>query len=251
MVDHLIGMFAFAIWDERAQTLFVARDRMGVKPLYFFDDGRRFAFASEIKALLPLMPRREVDATALAHYLTFITVPPPRTLFAGVSKLAPASTMLVTRDGPQAPVRYWDPLANRVEFDGAAVDWEGELRFRLERSIARRMMSDVPVGVFLSGGVDSSTNVALMSRLIDEPVNTFSIGFEGTEELNEFDWARRIATQFGTNHHEVAHRFGRPLALPAPAGSPPGRADRRSGLRSPVFPGQAGQGPRRHRGPRR
>ncbi len=202
MVDHLIGMFAFVIWDEPRQRMLAVRDRMGIKPLYFVDDGRRFAFASEIKALLPILTRRDIDPVALSHYLTFVAVPPPRTLFAGVSKLAPASTMVIGRDGAKPPRRYWDPLRNRAELD-PGVDWEREVRSRLERSIDRRMMSDVPVGVFLSGGVDSSTNVALMSRLVDEPINTFSIGFHGAEEFNEFKWARRVAERFETNHHEV------------------------------------------------
>jgi asparagine synthase (glutamine-hydrolysing) len=203
MVHRLVGMFAFAIWDERRHRLFLARDRLGVKPLYYFDDGRQFAFASEIKALLPLLPRREIDPVALTHYLTFVAVPPPRTLFAGVSKLAPAETLVVRRDGPQAPQRYWDPIGNRARYDADPIDWMTELRFRLERSIDRRMMSDVPVGVFLSGGVDSSTNVALMSRLIDQPVNTFSIGFRDAAQFNEFEWARQVAARFGTNHHEI------------------------------------------------
>jgi asparagine synthase (glutamine-hydrolysing) len=203
MVEHLVGMFAFAIWDERRERLLLARDRLGIKPLYFLDDGHRFAFASEIKALLPLLPRHEVDATALAHYLTFVAVPPPRTLFAGVSKLAPASTLIVDRSGPRRPERYWDPIERRAQFDGGPADWEAEVRVRLERSIERRMMSDVPVGVFLSGGVDSSTNVALMSRLVDHPVRTFSVGYTDADDLNEFEWARRIARQFGAEHHEV------------------------------------------------
>ena len=204
MVHRLVGMFAFAIWDEARERLLLARDRLGIKPLYWHDDGDRFGFASEIKALVPMLRRREVDPEALAHYLTFVAVPPPRTLFAGVSKLAPGSTMVVDRDGARPPERFWDPIANRVRIDADPVDWRTELRFRLERSIERRMMSDVPVGVFLSGGVDSSTNVALMSRLIDEPVNTFSIGFRDSPEFNEFDWARRVAEQFGTRHHEVS-----------------------------------------------
>lgn len=203
MVHELIGMFAFAIWDERRRCMFVARDRLGIKPLYWTDDGRRFGCASEIKALLPLLARREVDPIALSHYLTFVAVPPPRTLFAGVQKLAPASTMIIDEHGPRAPVTYWDPLESRAQFDGDIEDWEAEVLFRLERSIDRRMMSDVPVGVFLSGGVDSSTNVALMSRLVDHPINTFSIGFHGQEAFNEFGWARRVAEQFGTNHHET------------------------------------------------
>ena len=203
MVHRLIGMFAFGIWDTRKRRLFMARDRLGIKPLYWTDDGRRFGFASEIKALLPLLPRREVDPIALSQYLTFVAVPPPRTMFAGVQKLAPGTTLVVDRDGPQEPQRYWDPLLNRASFDGNVEDWAAEVLFRLERSIDRRMMSDVPVGVFLSGGVDSSTNVALMSRLVDHPINTFSIGFHDQEQFNEFGWARRVADQFGTNHHET------------------------------------------------
>jgi asparagine synthase (glutamine-hydrolysing) len=203
MVDQLIGMFGFAIWDANRRQLFVARDRLGIKPLYWTDDGRRFGFASEIKALLDLLPTREIDDEALANYLTFVAVPPPRTLFRGVHKLAPGSTMLVTADGPQPLRRYWDPLEHRARFDGDVEDWAAEIRFRLERSIDRRMMADVPVGVFLSGGVDSSTNVALMSRLVDHPINTFSIGFHGQDQHNEFEWARRVAERYGTNHHET------------------------------------------------
>jgi asparagine synthase (glutamine-hydrolysing) len=149
MVDRLIGMFAFVIYDGRSGETFAGRDRLGIKPLYWLDDGRRFAFASEIKALLPLLPRREVDPVALSHYLTFVAVPPPRTLFAGVSKLAPATTMLVRRDGSRVERRYWDPLEDRARFDAPVEDWEAEVRYRLERSVQRRMMSDVPVGVFL------------------------------------------------------------------------------------------------------
>jgi asparagine synthase (glutamine-hydrolysing) len=203
MLDRLVGMFAFAIWDEARERLFLARDRLGIKPLYWIDTGETFACASEIKALLELMRRREIDETALGHYLTFVAVPAPRTLFKNVYKLAPASSLLVTRTGPAQVERYWDPIANRADFDGTQVDWEAELRLRLERSIERRMMSDVPVGVFLSGGVDSSTNVALMSRLVDHPINTFSIGFRDAPEHNEYDWARQVAKRFDTNHHEV------------------------------------------------
>jgi asparagine synthase (glutamine-hydrolysing) len=195
-------MFAFAIWDAGERRLMLARDRLGIKPLYWTDDGERFAFASEIKALLPLLDRREVDPVAFAQYLTFVAVPAPRTLFAGVSKLPPASILVVGRDGPGEPRRYWDALERRTA-DLRPADWAEELRVRLERSVQRRMMSDVPVGAFLSGGVDSSTNVALMSRLTDEPVRTFSVGFHGADELNEFDWARHVAERFGTEHHEI------------------------------------------------
>ena len=203
MVEHLIGMFAFAIWDEKRERMLVARDRLGIKPLYWLDDGTRFAFASEIKSLLPLLARREIDEQALAHYLTFVAVPPPSTLFAGVKKLAPASTLVVDRDGPREPRTYWDPLADRVQAAPGDVDWVAETRARLETSVERRMMSDVPIGIFLSGGVDSSTNVALMSEMADGPVNTFSIAFRDAPEHDELPWARRVAEQFGTRHHEL------------------------------------------------
>ena len=203
LVDELVGMFHFAIWDGIQERLVLARDRLGIKPLYWIDDGERFGFASEIKGLLPLMERRELDPTALVQYLTFVAVPAPRTLFAGVSKLPPATTMVVDRDGPRPTERYWDPIEHRQDFDGAPADWEAELRHRLERSVDRRMMSDVPIGIFLSGGVDSSTNVALMSARTDSPVNTFSVGFTDSDDINEFTWARRIAERFGTNHREV------------------------------------------------
>lgn len=203
MVERLFGMFAFGIWDQVRERLFLARDRLGIKPLYWLDQDARFAFGSEIKALLPVLKRRDLDPEAVAHYLSFVAVPPPRTMFEGVSKLAPAHTMIVDRDGPKEPQRYWDPIENRDDFSGTSVELEREIMRRLRKSIERRMMSDVPVGVFLSGGLDSSTNVALMSELIDEPVNTFSIGFEGVEEFNEFDWARKVAAIHKTNHHEV------------------------------------------------
>jgi len=203
MVDHLVGMFAFVVWDGRSRQVFAARDRLGIKPLYWTDDGRRIGFASEIKALLGLLPRHEVDPVALSHYLTFVAVPAPRTLFRGISKLEAATSMLVHADGRREQDRYWDPLEHRVRFDGEALDWEAELRFRLERSVERRMMSDVPVGVFLSGGIDSSTNVALMSQRTEEPIKSFSIGFSDAEDFNEFTWARRVAQQFGTDHYET------------------------------------------------
>lgn len=204
MVKRLVGMFAFAIWDERRDRLVCARDRLGIKPLYWVDQGGAFGCASEIKALLPMLPRNEVDPVALGQYLSFVAVPPPRTLFAGVHKLAPASVLVIDRDGPSEPFTYWDPIANRATFDGSAQDWQDELMRRLRIAVDRRMMSDVPVGAFLSGGVDSSTNVALMDELSDQPVNTFSVGFNEVEAgFNEFGPARRIAEQFGTNHHEI------------------------------------------------
>jgi asparagine synthase (glutamine-hydrolysing) len=206
MVERLVGMFALVVWDEARGRLLAARDRLGIKPLYWINDGERFAFASEIKALLPLLRRQQLNEAALAHYLTFVAVPAPETLFADVYKLAPATTLVLTRGGQPHVERYWDPIEHRAQFDGAEPEWTEEIMFRLRRSVRRRMMSDVPVGAFLSGGVDSSTNVALMSELSDEPVNTFSIGFEEGGAFNEFRWAREIAERYGTNHRETLIR---------------------------------------------
>jgi asparagine synthase (glutamine-hydrolysing) len=202
LVERLVGKFAFVVWDEHRERLLLARDRLGVKPLYWLDDGRVFACASEIKALLPLLPRREVDEAALAQYLAFTVVAPARTLFRGVSKLAPATTMTVGRAGPEPPRRYWDPLLDRSHFEGAAPEREREVRRLLEQSVERRMMSDVPVGVLLSGGVDSSSVVALMSGLVDGPVKTFSVGYD-VGGYDEFPWARLVSRRFGTLHHEL------------------------------------------------
>jgi asparagine synthase (glutamine-hydrolysing) len=210
VVERLEGMFAFAVWDARRGEALLVRDRIGVKPLYFCETAGEFLFASEIKALLadPHVPR-EVEPIAAWHYLTFFVPPAPLTMFRGIYKL-PAGHLLRVRPG-QGPrlERWWDPVAApptdmdpdlyRDDATSAA-----ELIRRLDSSVERRMMSDVPFGVFLSGGVDSSTNVALMSRHMDRPVDTFSVGFKGHEEYNEFEYARLVATRFKTNHHEVS-----------------------------------------------
>jgi asparagine synthase (glutamine-hydrolysing) len=207
-VERLHGMFHYAIWDGRTRELHLARDRLGKKPLYYAQPDGGFAFASEIKALLvhpALSP--ELDEEAFFHYLTFVCAPAPLTMFEGIRKLGPAERMTVRADGSTEIETYWSPLAERAVEDVAALS-EPELEERLlallRESIRRRMMSDVPFGVFLSGGIDSSTNVALMSELMDEPVRTFSVGFEHHERYNELDHARAIARRFGTDHHEVA-----------------------------------------------
>ena len=206
-VERLQGMFAFAIWDERRRELFLARDRLGVKPLYYAQPGGGFVFASEIKALLrhPAVPRA-LDEDAFVHYLTFACTPVPMTLFAGVKKLAPAERMVVKPDGSITSEIYWSPFSDRAAEEVAALDDDGleeRLLELLRGSIAKRMMSDVPFGVFLSGGVDSSTNVALMSELMSSPVQTFSVGFTGQARYNELDYARTVAERFGADHHEV------------------------------------------------
>ncbi len=204
-VKLLDGMFAIAIWDVNRQRLLLARDPLGKKPLYFWRGADRIVFASEIKALLkhPSVPKR-VDTAGLYHYLTLSATPPPLTMFAGIQKLRAAEAVVIERDGAARTFSYWNP------FSGPAISpdaTEGELTERLlallSASIEKRMMSDVPFGVFLSGGVDSSTNVALISRLMTRPVDTFSVALAEDADSDEFAYARQIARQFGCNHHEV------------------------------------------------
>ena len=206
-VERLQGMFAIAIWDSRRGELFLARDRLGIKPLYYTAPAGGFLFASEIKGLLahPAVSR-DLDEEAFVHYLTFICTPAPLTMFKDIHKLAPAERMVVRADGSRTSEIYWTPMSERAEREVAAMS-ESELEERLldllRASIKKRMMADVPFGVFLSGGVDSSTNVALMSELMSDPVRTFSIAFRDDERYNELEYAREIARRFGTDHHEV------------------------------------------------
>jgi len=206
-VERLDGMFAISIWDERRRELFLARDRLGKKPLYWTRTAGGLCFASEIKALLrhPAV-RADLDIEAFHDYLTFVCTPAPATMFAGISKLSPAERMTIAADGSMRSDIYWTPMSLRAseEVAGKSEDELGEHLLELLRgSIAKRMMSDVPFGVFLSGGVDSSTNVALMSELMSEPVRTFSVAFHEHEHYNELEYARQIARRFNTDHHEV------------------------------------------------
>jgi asparagine synthase (glutamine-hydrolysing) len=206
-VERLQGMFGLAIWDERRRELFLARDRLGIKPLYYAQPPGGFVFGSEIKALLEhpaITP--ELDTDAFYHYLTFICTPAPQTMFEGIRKLAPGERMIVREDGSTESEIWWSPMSSRASREVAQMgeaEMEERLMELLRASIEKRMMADVPFGVFLSGGVDSSTNVALMSELMDDPVRTFSVGFKEHERYNEFQYARQIAKQFGTDHHEV------------------------------------------------
>ncbi|MGH9749236.1 MAG: asparagine synthase (glutamine-hydrolyzing) [Candidatus Polarisedimenticolia bacterium] len=206
-LGRLEGMFALAIWDERRRELLLARDRLGVKPIYYTLLPGAVVFGSEIKAILA-HPRvsRAIDRAALYHYLTFVVSPAPRTLFQGIRKLPPATRLTIDRRGVLDAAIYWDPFDAPPE-DGGRYDdaaWcAARLRDLLDAAIAKRMMSDVPFGVFLSGGIDSSANVALMARHMDRPVRTFSVGFKDLPSYNEFQYAREVAAQFGTEHHEV------------------------------------------------
>ncbi len=206
-LNRLEGMFALAIWDSRRRELILARDRIGVKPLYYAVLPGTLLFGSEIKAILehPRMTRG-IDRAALYHYLSFVASPAPRTLFQGIHKLPPATRVIVDRHGNMRSETYWDPFEVPPEPE-ARYDDAGfcatRIRTLLEEAVAKRMMSDVPVGVFLSGGLDSSANVALMARLMDRPVRTFSVGFKDQASYNEFGWAREVARRFRTDHHEV------------------------------------------------
>lgn len=195
----LRGMFAFAIWDEERRKLLVARDRLGQKPLYYYTDDHRLIFASEIKSILQCGVSPYVDLRAVGSFLTLGYVPAPNTMFDKISKL-PAGHMLSLIDGHWEISEYWD-----FEFEGeqsSSPDYSGRLQFLLEESIRVRLMSDVPLGAFLSGGIDSSLVVGLMSQMMSQPVDTFSVGFE-EKEHNELPFARIAAQYFATNHHEI------------------------------------------------
>jgi len=204
-VQDLEGDFAIGLWDEGAKRIVLARDRIGVKPLYYALAGGRLIFASEIKAILqhPVISR-DIDEEALYHYLTFLTTPAPKTLFAGIQKLPAGCLLICNAQGDIEVTRYWDAVSNSTsvtERDEREI--VEELPRLLRESIAKRMMSDVPFGVFLSGGVDSTANVALMSELMDQPVRTFTIGFHDNPAYNEIEEARFVAREYGTDHHEV------------------------------------------------
>lgn len=214
LVQRLSGDYAIGIWDAHRRELHLIRDRVGVKPVYFGQRDGMFVFASEIKALLkhPAITAA-VEPVAMYHYLSFLTTPAPLTMFEGIFKLPPAHTLSI-RVGEEAPRlrRYWDAepglsnIAERVrglDPDAAEDIYVAEIRRVLERSVEKRMMSDVPFGVFLSGGIDSSTNVALMAGLMSRPVDTFTVGFSDHTHLNEIEPARLVAKRFGTNHHEI------------------------------------------------
>lgn len=213
LLERLEGMFAFAIWDEREQRLTLARDRIGIKPLYFTRTANEFLFASEIKAILNdgSIPR-DIDVNAFNHYLSFMIAPAPLTMFKDIFKLPAGHYMQVDGTGRIDARRYWDALPGQGiapgETEGLSDDqlerfYTDNILQKLEDAISKRMMSDVPFGVFLSGGIDSSANVALMSRMMDRPVETFTVGFKDHPHLNELEHARRIAKEFKTNHHEI------------------------------------------------
>lgn len=200
-LKDLRGMFAFAIWDDKARTLFVARDRAGKKPLYYTTTPNgTFVFGSELKSLLEhTHVEREIDPQALDAYFTLGYVPDPLSIFRNVHKLPPGHYLNFT-NGQVTVKQYWDFELQPRESQNEA-DYLDELRALLDESVRLRLISDVPLGAFLSGGIDSSTVVGLMARHMGQPVKTFSIGFH-EDSYNELKYARLTAQKFGTDHHE-------------------------------------------------
>jgi asparagine synthase (glutamine-hydrolysing) len=205
-------MFAFAIWDGPRRQLFLARDRLGKKPLCYQHDTAAFRFASEVKAILqdPQVQARP-DASGMLQYLTYGYVPGAFSAFQGVRRLPPGH-YLTCREGRVEIVRYWRLRRDR-KMQRSEDDWCHEIVARLEEAVRLRLISDVPLGAFLSGGIDSSAVVALMSRVADGPVKTFSIGFD-EPEFDELAYARQVATLFATEHHEMIVRPDAAAILP-------------------------------------
>jgi asparagine synthase (glutamine-hydrolysing) len=199
-VAMLRGMFAFAIWDTRVRRLVLARDRVGKKPLYYAVHQQDLTFASELKALLVDGPPRDIDPIAVHHYLTFQYVPTPWAIFQGVRKLKPGH-MLVFEDGKLTERAYWALSYRKTGAARNEAEYQEEFLALLQEATRLRLASDVPLGAFLSGGMDSSAVVALMSQLTTRPVKTFSIGFK-EDAFNELPYARQVAQRYGTEHHE-------------------------------------------------
>jgi asparagine synthase (glutamine-hydrolysing) len=200
-LDFLRGMFAIAIWDKRKEKLFLARDRIGKKPLYYYFDSKRLLFASEMKAILqdPTVAK-EINYQAFYDYFKYLYIPDPKTIYKNIHKLKPGHYLICTKDGIEIK-EYWD-----ISFDHPVILNEHEISEKLlqtlSESVRLRMISDVPLGAFLSGGIDSSSVVALMSGVNGKPVTTCSIGFD-SQDFDEVQYARRIAERFNTDHHEL------------------------------------------------
>ena len=201
---RLRGMFGIALWDRRTQTLLLARDRAGIKPLHYTEHGGRLFFASELKSLLAAgAVEGAIDVQSLDHYLSFLYTPRDRSIFKGVHKLPPGH-LLRWHDGRAVTRPFWQ-IANQEPFRGSADEAARELRRVMADAVRSHMVSDVPLGAFLSGGVDSSAVVGFMAEASDRPVKTFSIGFDDPE-FDELEHARLVATHFGTEHHEFVVR---------------------------------------------
>ncbi|MBS1537285.1 MAG: asparagine synthase (glutamine-hydrolyzing) [Bacteroidetes bacterium] len=204
-LSKMVGMWDLAIWDNDKQELFCSRDRIGIKPLYYSYQQGRFIFGSEIKSILehPSISR-EMNIREMTNYLSFSMTSEHSTLFEGIHKLPAGHFLRLKADGTISTERYWSPLPPNTPYSTLSEkETIDEIMRLLRQAVKDRMMSDVPFGVFLSGGVDSSTNVALMAELMDRPIDTFSVGFKELEKYNEMEYARKVAGIFKTNHREV------------------------------------------------
>ncbi|TDU42887.1 asparagine synthase (glutamine-hydrolysing) [Gelidibacter sediminis] len=200
MLQHLNGMFAFALWDASKEELILARDRSGKKPLYFTEMNGNFSFSSELKALFELpWIKKEIDDKVLYDFLTYNTVATPNTMFKGIEKFKPGHYMIVTKDGVKAYESFNDLKHKNLKFSSEK-ELEDLVFNKLEESVRLRMISDVPVGAFLSGGVDSSAIVALMRDNTPNEIKTFTVGFENQPNYNELQYADKIAKRYNTNH---------------------------------------------------
>jgi asparagine synthase (glutamine-hydrolysing) len=199
-VKKLRGMFAFAIWDSNKKEFFLARDRIGIKPLYYYFDSNKFVFSSEIKSiLLDSTIKKEIDPEALYYFFGYEYVPAPKTMFKGIKKLMPGQTLHLN-NGKITLNKYWDLTCSNINHDEKYLS--DKIYDLLKECVRSRLMSDVPLGAFLSGGIDSSAIVGLMSQMVDEPVKTFSIGYED-ESFSEYEYARQVSDLFGTDHKEI------------------------------------------------
>lgn len=203
-VDRIDGMFALAVWDEQKARLLLARDRTGKKPLYYAVAGNRFLFASEIKSLLASpWVGREPEVCRLPEFLTYGYIPYPNTFFRGITQVPPAATVVYDVEGVHPPEEYWTPLRSASSVPPTRFA-HGQIAKLVAQAVERRLVSDVPLGALLSGGIDSSIVVGLMQRAAPEPVHTFSIGFPEEPSFDERPYAQAVAKHFGTRHTEFA-----------------------------------------------
>ena len=202
-VKYLRGMYAFAIWNRRKRELFIARDRLGIKPLYYWYDGKTLLFGSEIKAILvhPSVSA-EFNRATLAEYLAFGYIPEPETMYAGIKKLLPGHTLELGETGELRITQYWDLTVQADDGSRPRQHYVEQYRELLEECVSSHLMSDVPLGVFLSGGLDSSAVAALTTKIRREPIETFAVGY-GEEAYSELPFARMVAMHIGSKHHEV------------------------------------------------
>jgi asparagine synthase (glutamine-hydrolysing) len=241
-IHDIEGDYGIALWDANKEQLVLVRDRIGVQAALLLSQGSAASsFASEIKAILqhPAVTP-DIDEQALYHYLTFLTTPAPTTLFRDIHKLPAGHILIIKRDGTVNMQRYWDALPSTQAAGGTEQEQQAEILRLLRDSIRKRMMSDVPFGVFLSGGVDSSANVALMSEQMSRPVETFTVGFSDAEYLNELEPARPHRATVWDQSSRSDHLRKGDARLSSAHGFSSGRTNRGSGLRAALLRLEAG-----------